>query len=109
MKRFLVCMMAFISLTTLFVSCQKEDLTVKNKEAAPESLVMGASGVALPHTKQYSAGVATDWFNLLAEITRTKPYFVGQALRIFAYSGIALYESVVPGMPSYQSMLEWTL
>ncbi len=59
---------------------------------------------ALPHTKKFQADVATEWFNLLTEIVRTKPYFSPQALRIFSYSGIALYESVVPGMPSHQSM-----
>lgn len=59
---------------------------------------------ALPHTKQFEADVATEWFNMLTEITRTKPYFNPQVLRIFSYSGIALYESVVPGMPSYQSI-----
>ena len=61
-------------------------------------------GNALPHTRQYSAEVATEWFRLLSEITRTKPYFSPHVLRIFAYSGVALYESVVPGMPSYQSI-----
>lgn len=59
---------------------------------------------ALPHTKQFEGDVATEWFNLLTEIIKTKPYFSPQALRIFSYSGIALYESVVPGMPSYQSI-----
>ncbi len=59
---------------------------------------------ALPHTKKFQADVATEWFTLLTEITRTKPYFSPQSLRIFSYSGIALYESVVPGMPSYQSI-----
>lgn len=61
---------------------------------------------ALPHTKQFEADVATEWFNLLTEVVKTKPYFSPQTLRIFSYSGIALYESVVPGMPSYQSMYQ---
>jgi hypothetical protein len=104
MKKFLVGTVTFLLFATLFVSCQKQDLTVNNEEAVSEMPANDAAGVALPHTKQYSAEVATGWFNLLTEITRTKPYFVGQALRIFAYSGVALYESVVPGMPSYQSI-----
>ena len=62
------------------------------------------NGNALPHTKQYPADVANDWFTLLTEISRSQPYFSPQALRLFAYSGVTLYESVVPGMPSYQSM-----
>lgn len=76
-------------------SCQKSDS--QNKDLAN----------ALPYTKQYSADVATAWFSLLTEITKTKPYPNPQATRIFAYSGIALYESVVPGMPSYQSMYKY--
>ena len=58
----------------------------------------------LAKTKRYPSDVATTWFNLLTDITKTKPYNPPPTLRIFAYSGIALYESVVPGMPSYQSM-----
>lgn len=85
-------------------SCRKTDAVTK--QADEEQLAAQASGHinALPHTKQYGAEVATEWFTLLTEITRTKPYFSPQSLRIFAYSGMALYESVVPGMPSYQSM-----
>lgn len=63
-----------------------------------------ANSNALPHTKQFEADVATEWFTLLTEVIKTKPYFSPQVLRIFSYSGIALYESVVPGMPSYQSI-----
>lgn len=77
-------------------ACQKND--------AASKLAANNSNKALSHTKKYSAHVATEWFTLLTEITRTKPYFSPQALRIFSYSGLALYESVVPGMPSHQSM-----
>lgn len=62
---------------------------------------------ALPHTKQFPADVANTWFTLLTDITRSQPYFSPQALRLFAYSGVTLYESVVPGMPSYQSMYKY--
>jgi hypothetical protein len=96
---------ALVQLAIFFGSCQKEASLTKQK--ATEEFItqsVNSKASALPHAKQYPADVATGWFNLLTEITRTKPYFVGQANRIFAYSGIALYESVVPGMPSYQSM-----
>ena len=86
-------------------SCQKEvSLSKETAIAEIATQSANANSNALAHTKQYPADVATAWFNLLTEITRTKPYFIGQANRIFAYSGIALYESVVPGMPSYQSI-----
>lgn len=58
------------------------------------------------HTKKYSAEVATDWYKLLTEITRTKPYVPPPTTRIFAYTGLALYEAVLPGMPSYKSVFE---
>jgi hypothetical protein len=61
----------------------------------------------LPHTKKYPADVVTSWFSLLADISRNKPYVPAPTFRIFAYSGMALYESVVPGMPSYQSMYKY--
>jgi hypothetical protein len=59
---------------------------------------------ALAFTKKHSAVVATSWYRLLTEITRTKPYAPPQTIRILSYTGITLYESVVRGMPSYQSM-----
>lgn len=96
---------ALLQLATFLGSCQKE-ASLTNRKPSEEFITQSVNSNAntLPHTKQYPADVATGWFNLLTEITRTKPYFVGQANRIFAYSGITLYESVVPGMPSYQSM-----
>jgi hypothetical protein len=60
----------------------------------------------LPHTKEFSSEVANTWFNTLTEVVKAKPFFSPQAIRIFAYSGMALYESVVPGMPSHQSFLK---
>ena len=56
------------------------------------------------HTKKYNAQVATQWFDLLTDLTKVTPYNPPQSTRIFAYSSLVLYESVVPGMPSYQSM-----
>ena len=50
--------------------------------------------------------MAVEWYKLLTEMTRTKPYVPPPTTRIFAYTGLALYESVLPGMPSYKSMLE---
>lgn len=101
LKRATMCFALFL----LVISCADEDILMNNEAlSTSKSLTGKISPQALPHTKQYSADVATAWFNELTEITRTKPYFVGQANRIFAYSGIALYESVVPGMPSYQSI-----
>jgi len=65
------------------------------------------------HTKKYSAEVAQKWLDLqlrilrLAGATPTTPGANPYSLngnRQFAYMGIALYESVLPGMPSQQSL-----
>ena len=58
------------------------------------------------HTKKYSAEVATQWFNFLTDLTKVTPYNPPQSAKIFAYSSLALYESVVPGMPSFQSIFK---
>lgn len=86
-------------------SCTKESKLQKNhNEDNLATLVQRNSNSALPHTKQYPSDVATAWFSLLTNITKTKPYTPSPSIRIFAYSSIAMYESVVPGMPSYQSI-----
>ncbi|QNA44014.1 phosphatase PAP2 family protein [Lacibacter sediminis] len=61
----------------------------------------------LPFAKKYDAGIPTAWFSLLADLSKNTPFPPPQIARILSYSGIALYESVVPGMPSYQSMYRY--
>ena len=61
----------------------------------------------LIQTKFFSSEVAQKWLDLQLRILRTpttvNPYG-RHGHRFFAYCGIGLYESVVPGMPSYQSL-----
>jgi len=61
----------------------------------------GAQGtVAAPPASAFSAQVATDWFSLALQLTQQTPGFSPPvAARAFAYLGLALYESTVPGMP----------
>jgi hypothetical protein len=89
-------------LLVLGAGCKKSELVPASNSDRKGSQKM--DGSALSHTKQYNADVATAWFHLLTTITRVTPYAPPPTARIFAYSGMALYESVVPGMPSYQSM-----
>ena len=77
-----------------FVACKKQD---------PNPNEIGK----VNHTKHFDSKVATDWFTLLTHLTRTTPYGPPQSARIFAYTGLTLYESVVPGMPSYQSLFKY--
>ena len=60
-----------------------------------------------PQTKTFKAEVAQKWMDMQLRMLRlptsTNPYG-RHGHRYFAYCGIALYESVVPGMPAYQSL-----
>jgi hypothetical protein len=54
----------------------------------------------------YSSEVAVKWIDMQLELMRTSSPFIGglPPSRPFAYTGIALYEAVVPGMPAYQTL-----
>lgn len=72
-------------------------------------LMSGLAGPALgapaPLAADYSADVARAWFDLqLAVVTRTWGFSPPVAARAYGYTGVTLYEAVVPGMPGYQSL-----
>jgi len=53
----------------------------------------------------YSGDLAVDWFELQLELAQTTPGFTPPVVsRAFAYSGVTLYEAIVPGIPGYQSL-----
>src|SRR5690606_37403512 len=55
--------------------------------------------------KEFSADVAIQWIGLQQELTKSTPGFDPLvASRAFAYTGLALYESMVKGMPGYNSV-----
>ena len=95
----------FLFTVILIVSCQKET----NKEPRlQEEFSTGAnqSHGHLQQTKTFSSEVARKWHDLQLRILRiagANPYGLN-GNRYFAYFGIALYESVVPGMPGFQSL-----
>lgn len=89
----------------IFVSCKKE---ITSKELQQESVSSATPKDIHGHLKQtntYTADVAISWMNMQLELLRipTVGLFPQQS-RFIAYTGIALYESVVPGMPAYQSL-----
>ena len=101
MKKNLYSVSLFIVLYFI-LSIQKE--VNKNKIGAPAE-----TSTALNHTfptNAYSQEVAIRWIDMQLELMRTSSPFIGglPPSRVFAYAGIALYESVVPGMPAYQSL-----
>ena len=55
--------------------------------------------------KKYSSKVVRDWMNMQLRVIQSTPYaFSGATSRFMGYVSVALYESVVPGMPSYRSL-----
>ena len=55
--------------------------------------------------KEYSPELALKWCELELKLIRRKPAFTPPvAARLIGYSGIILYESLVGGMPGYQSL-----
>lgn len=58
-----------------------------------------------PQVKNYNSQLATDWFTLQLRLIRTTPGFSPPvASRALGYAGLTLYESLVNGMPEYQSL-----
>src|SRR5258705_6191545 len=91
----------------ILVSCQKD---IKNEPAAQEKSQTTAANQVNGHlhqTKTFSSEVAQKWLELQLRMLRLPagPNIYGRnGHRYFLYSGIALYESVVGGMPAYQSL-----
>lgn len=91
---------------------------LRRARAAPAWLLALALALAAPARAQspapapggqpagaYGAAVATEWFALALQLTQQTPGFSPPvASRALAYLGLALYESVVPGMPDHASL-----
>jgi PAP2 superfamily len=73
---------------------------------AIEPLATGrARAAAFPPASAYSAEVATAWFDVALELVRTTPGFSPPvASRAFGYTGVALHESLLPGLASRGSL-----
>jgi len=101
-KRSALCL--FISI--VLFSCQKqveEPVTTQPEIATAANNSHGH----LVQTNKFPATVAQKWQDLQNRMLRTPTNanpFGRHGHRWFAYCGLALYESVVPGMPSYQSL-----
>jgi hypothetical protein len=64
-----------------------------------------SGATAMRPATAYSAAVATEWFQLALLLTQQTPGFSPPvAARAFGYLGLALYESVVPGLPQHLSL-----
>ena len=96
--------LVLISVCTFF-SCKKE---TQPNDRQQEEIATAANGHGhLKQTKTFPSDVVVSWINMQLQMVRLPlpAGTAGQATdRCDAYCGIALYESVVPGMPAYQSL-----
>lgn len=103
MKKFIFTSFGF---SILLVSCQKD----VERPAAPLGEIQTSANREQGHlqqTKTFSSDVIKRWLNMQLDMLRV-PLAPGTgsqgADRALAYCGIAAYESVLPGMPAYQSL-----
>ena len=92
----------------LLGACQKKELAsiAPTEVVAAAALKEGGNG-HLKQTKTFSSDVVVRWLNQQLNMFRLPlaPNTSAPAAdRTWAYSGITLYEAVVPGMPAYQSL-----
>ena len=96
----LICSLAF------FISCQKEINQPERQENTIASANSSNEHGHLKPTKAFSSNALLRWMDFQLELYKANVASVGgpAGMRFTAYTSIAAYESVVPGMPSYQSL-----
>jgi hypothetical protein len=102
MKKQLIAVMLLAAATlTIPTGCKKENDFASDHGSANTSYADRGA-----HAGTYSATVANTWMKLQVRIMATTSGIPNVAFsRHYAYSSIALYESVLPGMPSYQTLV----
>ena len=86
-------------------ACQKNNITPEEQMASARARNDDANG-HLKQTKTFSSEVVKKWLAVQTSMLYRpsgNPFGLNPA-RYMAYTGVALYESVVPGMPAYQSL-----
>ena len=90
----------------VFISSILKQTGSGGKQYKMQAPASGSSGSCSVQADNYSSDVALKWIDMQLELMRTSSPFIGglPPSRVFAYTGIALYEAIVPGMPAYQSL-----
>jgi hypothetical protein len=96
----------FAAVSILFFSCQKQiDTPANQKELSINEANANNENGHLKQTKNFSSEVVLKWMDMQLRVIRTTAGMPPATnSRLFGYSGVALYESVVPGMPAYQTL-----
>src|SRR6186713_3357791 len=105
-KQLLRTILFLTSSLLLFISCQKETKIPSNSTEEISTAANNANRGHIKQTKTFSSGVVIKWMDMQVRQMRNYPAIVGNVAysRHYAYTGIALYEAVVQGMPAYQSI-----
>ena len=97
----------FSIVTFVFSACQKQMDFPATKKELPSAAKNTKDQGHLKQAKTFSSDVVIRWINLQLQMNKA-PLPAGTAGhandRCQAYCGVALYESVVQGMPAYQSL-----
>jgi hypothetical protein len=88
----------------IFSACQKQI-----DKPAPQEEISSAANDNNEHghlkqTKEYSSGVLFRWIDFQLSIYKATGLAGPPAARLIGFTGLGAYESVVPGMPGYQSL-----
>jgi hypothetical protein len=93
LKPWFVPFLVFFICLLLSTSCKKdEDPSAQKKEGTDDTNRKKAT--------VYPADIALSWINLQLKLNQTTPSSPTVQARRFAYTAIALYESVLPGLPN---------
>lgn len=91
----------------VFISCQKgtKDFPAQQENSKTQNNSSNEHG-HLKQTKEYSSDVLFRWIDFQLTLYKINSGVMGgiAGARFAAYTGITTYESVVPGMPAYQSL-----
>ena len=96
-----------LTIGLLVMSCNKQISSSEEGKLYNEQFNAKAGSGHLKQTKTFSSDVAIKWLDMqLVMLKIPLPVGTGSQAtdRCQAYCGIALYESVVPGMPAYQTL-----
>lgn len=103
-------LLAGLSLSLALLSCSDRDpvSSLDEQDATAAKLITSANragGVADRFgAYRFSSEVPRAWFGLATNLVVAEGINPMVTSRIFGYTGVALYEAVVPGMPGYQSL-----
>jgi hypothetical protein len=105
MRKYLLFVLLLFSIS--IAGCLSRQKDLKTEQLAEEiASVSNKKQRLLKQTKEYPSEVVFKWIDMQLRLFRTNATPIGglPPTRYSTYSAIALYESVVPGMPAYQTL-----